>query len=617
MAISYGFFNSVNGDRLYNADDISNYFLKLISNGVFATPSNAMQVQAGDGMTVSVTAGWGFINCKWINNSSAYNVTLDASDIALNRIDRVVLRLNADTAHRNIEIAVLKGSPAATPSAPALTRVAGGVWELSLAQIYVGANVSAITQANITDERPNTTLCGFVTGLIDQIDTTNLFAQFTAAFNEWFEELQQTLATKTMILRYTNTYTTITANTSVIPIGISEYTPGIDVLNVYINGLRLIPNVDYTAGGANVTLAQALDVIGTPVEFEVLKSIDGTDAETVLTLVNEIVAELQKLDASNYYCNGVNDNVGLTNWLTTHPDANRVNIIGDFGTVSTAYTLDGVDYSFVCQSVNGIVFDFSQCGQVTAWDSNFAYFGGCRVVGLNLVYDTTENTANIAAITAENTTFDNCNVSGTFTPEYAVTAFDVDGCTLNGCTVSITTTADVCGVSAAGSVLSECDVAVRTSGATANAYGVNIADVSRVIGCTLTATTAATGTGIGCGAYGGGIYQACEISGFGALDGYGFYLASGQFLDASGCTFRGYTKDDTNGEGIGISGISNSGNTVILTGVNCNQVSKSSYSQTDTMTFTDGYGSYSGCFYAAPTVPATIVSYGQYIGNRV
>lgn len=617
MAISYGFFNSVNGDRLYNADDISNYFLKLISNGVFATPSNAMQVQESSGMTVSVSAGWGFINCKWINNSSAYNLTLDASDIALNRIDRIVLRLNADTAHRNIEIAVLKGSPAATPSAPALTRVAGGVWELSLAQIYIGANVSAITQANITDERPNTTLCGFVTGLIDQIDTTNLFAQFTAAFNEWFEELQQTLATRTMILRYTNTYTTITANTSVIPIGISEYTPGIDVLNVYINGLRLIPNVDYTAGGANVTLAQVLDVIGTPVEFEVLKSIDGTNAESVLTLVNEIVSELQKLDANNYYCNGVNDNVGLTNWLTTHPDAKRVNIIGDFGTVSTAYTLDGVDYSFVCQSVNGIVFDFSQCGQVTAWDSNFAYFGGCRVIGLNLVYDATDNAEDIAAITAENTTFDNCSVSGTFTPEYAVTAFDVDGCTLNGCTVSITATADVCGVSAAGSMLSGCDIAVRTSGATANAYGVNIVDVSRVIGCTLTAITAATGTGIGCGAYGGGIYQSCEISGFGALDGYGFYLASGQFLDASGCTFRGYTKDSVSGEGVGISGISNSGNTVILTGINCNQVSKSSYSQTATMAFTDGYGSYSGCFYAAPTVPATIVSYGQYIGNRI
>ena len=42
MAIKYGFFNSVSGDRKYNADDISNYFLKLISDGVFATPATCM-----------------------------------------------------------------------------------------------------------------------------------------------------------------------------------------------------------------------------------------------------------------------------------------------------------------------------------------------------------------------------------------------------------------------------------------------------------------------------------------------------------------------------------------------------------------------------------------------
>lgn len=619
MAISYGFFNSVNGDRLYNADDISNYFLKLISNGVFATPSNAMQVQEGSGMIVSVSAGWGFINCKWLNNDSAYNLTLDAADIALNRIDRIVMRLNADRTLRNMELAIVKGTPAATPAPPTLTRVAGGVWELSLAQIYIAANVTDITQANITDERPNTNLCGFVTGLIDQIDTTNLFAQYDSAFNTWFATIKETLNTATLIRQYTQHYETTQASEGTIPINVANYNYALDVLNVYVNGLKLTPGVDYTENnGANtITLAHALDVIGTPVEFEVLKSIDGSEAESVVNMVYQLQTEIAKIDANNYYCNGVNDNVGLTNWIATHPDAKRVNIIGDFGTVSTGYTLDGVDYSFVCQSVNGIVFDFSQCGQVTAWDSNFAYFGGCHVIGLNLVYDATENTAAIAAITAENTTFDNCNVSGTFTPGYAVTVFDVDGCALNGCTVSVTATADVCGVSAAGSVLSGCDIAVRTSGATANAYGVNIADVSRVIGCTLTATTAATGTGIGCGAYGGGIYQACEIFGFGALDGYGFYLASGQFLDASGCTFRGYTKDSANGEGVGISGISNSRNAVILTGINCNQVSKHSYSQTGTIDFSDGYGSYSGCFYIAPDVPATIVSYGSFIRNCV
>ena len=65
MAVKFGFFNSVNHDRQYDADDISNYYLKLISNGVFATPSDNMQVQASQNMTVQVNAGWGFINRKW------------------------------------------------------------------------------------------------------------------------------------------------------------------------------------------------------------------------------------------------------------------------------------------------------------------------------------------------------------------------------------------------------------------------------------------------------------------------------------------------------------------------------------------------------------------------
>ena len=148
MAVTYGFFDSIQGDRVYNADDISNYFLKLISNGVFATPSNAMQVQANSGMTVGVTAGWGFINCKWINNSTTYLVTLDTPDVALPRIDRIVMRLDKSVGVRSIVITNKSGTPSANPTAPALQR-SGNIYELSLAQIAVGADVSEISQTSV------------------------------------------------------------------------------------------------------------------------------------------------------------------------------------------------------------------------------------------------------------------------------------------------------------------------------------------------------------------------------------------------------------------------------------------------------------------------------------
>lgn len=269
--IKYGFFNSVNGDRTYDADDISNYFLKLISNGVFATPSNSMQVQAKSAMTVAVSAGWGFINCKWVKTDAETLLTLDNADASNPRIDRVVIGL--DYTNRNIDLYVLKGTPAASPTAPTLTRTEGVKWELCLAEIAVGANVTSISQANITDTRGDTDLCGYVTGLIDQIDTTNLFAQFTAAFNAWFGQLTETLSYNARAVQRTSVYTTTQSSESVIPIGIPDFNITSDILNVYINGLRIMPNTDYSVGTTSITLTKPLTTIGTKVLFDCISTV--------------------------------------------------------------------------------------------------------------------------------------------------------------------------------------------------------------------------------------------------------------------------------------------------------------------------------------------------------
>ena len=289
MAISYGFFNSVNGDRKYNADDISNYFLKLISNGVFATPSDAMQVQASSGMTVQVTAGWGFINCKWINNSAPYLLTLDASDVVLNRIDRIVMRLNASNDVRTMSIAIKKGTPAGSPQPPTLTRIMGGIWELSLAQIYVAAGATEIIQADITDERSDTSVCGYVTGLIDQIDTTNLFAQYNSAFNTWFSDIKEVVKTTTIVTELTSDYVTAQIGETSIPIGINGYNTTLDILSVFVNGIKLIYGIDYTNDEFYIYLTNPLSIIGTPVHIQVLKSIDTENAQSIVSIVTNLL----------------------------------------------------------------------------------------------------------------------------------------------------------------------------------------------------------------------------------------------------------------------------------------------------------------------------------------
>lgn len=264
----FGFFNSMSGDRKYDADDISNFFFNLISDGVLANPADNLKVVQRSGMTVSVEAGYAMIKAKYYKAESANVLTIDPADADNPRIDRVCIGLNYSA--RNLSLYVKKGTAAASPTAPELTRTAGVLWEICLAEIAVGAGATAITTADITDKRADTTLCGYITGLIEQIDTTDLFAQFTAAFYQWFDSLTQSLILDVSVVTKHSVYTTTAANEITIPIGISDYNPTTDALSVYVNGLRLIPEVDYTAGDTSITLTNALSLTGTTVFFEAL-----------------------------------------------------------------------------------------------------------------------------------------------------------------------------------------------------------------------------------------------------------------------------------------------------------------------------------------------------------
>lgn len=107
------------------------------------------------GMSVDVGTGEAWINGAWYENTVALQKTIAAADPTNPRIDRVVLRLSWSA--NSIILAILQGTPAGSPTAPALTQNSS-TWELSLAQVLVGAGVTSILTANITDERG--TQCG-------------------------------------------------------------------------------------------------------------------------------------------------------------------------------------------------------------------------------------------------------------------------------------------------------------------------------------------------------------------------------------------------------------------------------------------------------------------------
>lgn len=179
------FFNSVSHDRTYKAEDWAEYFASFIGNGVFPVPSTGLQVVAGDGMQIAVKAGKAWINGYFYNNTSDLSLTLATADGVLNRIDRVVVRW--DLTNRTITSAIKSSAYSASPSAPAVQRDAD-IYELALADIYVGAGVTAINGSNITDLRLNTSVCGIVAAVVDQIDTEAFNAQLQAWFSEYQSE---------------------------------------------------------------------------------------------------------------------------------------------------------------------------------------------------------------------------------------------------------------------------------------------------------------------------------------------------------------------------------------------------------------------------------------------
>lgn len=276
MAIKSYFFNAIleGGvyDRIYNAEDVTSYLDKIVGSGVFPNPSTQLQVRAGSGMNVIVGAGSGWINGHKLVNTADLTLTVPASDVVLNRIDAVIFYVDATLRTMGIEIKT--GTLAANPVSPTMTRT-DARWELCLAQISVPKQASAVTTSQITDTRGNSQLCGYVQGLIQQVDTSTLWEQQQAAFDEWFDAVKSQFEQGKLFKKVEGIYTTQTANedTFTVTTYVPTYSSVYDILEVYINGLHLTSN-DYRMENGAVVLTKPIEKAGAVVDFVVYKSVD-------------------------------------------------------------------------------------------------------------------------------------------------------------------------------------------------------------------------------------------------------------------------------------------------------------------------------------------------------
>ena len=187
MAEIFKFFNSAPGDeRWHYASDFADYFGSVLSSGLISNGDSPVGLQAtvnSGTMTTSVNVGRALIKGYSYENTTPLTLTHSIPEQTLDRIDRIVLRLDLKNASRFIKVFVKEGVSALEPVAPDLQRDQY-IYELSLAQIRIRKNTSSLVVSDIKDERADENLCGIVQSLITV--PTSVFQQ---QFDTWFASI--------------------------------------------------------------------------------------------------------------------------------------------------------------------------------------------------------------------------------------------------------------------------------------------------------------------------------------------------------------------------------------------------------------------------------------------
>lgn len=184
MSVTSGFFNSLNHDRRYNAQQLSAIFDGIINDGVFANIGVAFAISVDTGVTINIGKGKAWFNSAWVYNDSPLPKTLEGSEVVLDRIDAVVIEVDHSESVRMGDIKIVKGTPASDPKRPVMAETENK-HQYPLAYIYRKAGSTVITQADITN-MVGTSECPYITGILQVQNIDNIVAQWESQWNQWY-----------------------------------------------------------------------------------------------------------------------------------------------------------------------------------------------------------------------------------------------------------------------------------------------------------------------------------------------------------------------------------------------------------------------------------------------
>lgn len=189
MAFFYGFYNSLHGDRRYDAIQMSKIFDGIIGDGVYETVEHALTIRASSvADQVIVQPGRAWFDHTWNYNDADLPIDASLSDILLDRYDAIVIDIQSDEQHRENQLLWVTGTASSDPQKPEMIKEEFHT-QYPLAYVYRRANTEIINQADI-ENTVGTEECPFVTGIIDTISIDDLLLQWKAQWGNWVENFE-------------------------------------------------------------------------------------------------------------------------------------------------------------------------------------------------------------------------------------------------------------------------------------------------------------------------------------------------------------------------------------------------------------------------------------------
>lgn len=381
-----GFYNNkkTNGvdDRVYTAEDIRKPYDVIYSDGIKpdadGTAGENLKVSVAGEMSIAVGRGHAKLGGAWFANENLYTIVLDAAT-SEDRYDCVIVR-NDDSDDVRAPSIYIK-SLSNVPTLADLERT-DKIYEICLAYVRVPAFATGIIDANVVDTREDGELSNTMSGV-----------------------------GATVIRTYRGTYFTKKAGETVISIA-TPFMKNRDSLTVVVEGRIFAQGENYTINNDNtITLAIGLPVVGTRIDFITQRNVNAAGAETVVQEVATLLEDVNTIKGTlehHYHCNGVNDNIVITELVRDFLDGEdyrtmRLVIHGTFGATNHYSGIGDLSnpyrwFDFSVQSNRRIILNFGDCSQlnipIVAGKYNHIFYGSVQVEDATIIAaDTNSGTA--------------------------------------------------------------------------------------------------------------------------------------------------------------------------------------------------------------------------------